>query len=57
MIEILDLCLKHGVAFGTTPSGPKAGADWIKRGCRFFALDGEQGMISAGVAEAVATYH
>lgn len=57
MNEILDLCLKHGVAFGTTPSGSKAGADWIKRGCRFFELDGEQGMISAGVAEAVATYH
>ena len=29
---VLDLCLQHGVAFGTTPSGPAAAADWVARG-------------------------
>lgn len=56
MCEILDLCLKHGVAFGTTPSGPKAGADWVRRGCRFFELVSEQELIAAGVAEEIAAY-
>jgi len=56
MEKILRLCRKHGVAFGTTPSGPDAGRQWIRKGCGFFELESEQGLIAAGAAQAVATY-
>ena len=56
MEQILRLCLKHKVAFGTTPSGPKAGAEWIRKGCRFFELASEQGLIAEGAAQAIGCY-
>jgi len=56
MRRILRLCVKHGVAFGTTPSGPEAGEEWLRRGCRFFELASEQGLIAAGAAAEVAAY-
>ena len=56
MGEILDLCQRHDVPFGTTPSGSRAGNDWIGRGCRFFELGSEQGLIADGARREVASY-
>jgi 2-keto-3-deoxy-L-rhamnonate aldolase RhmA len=56
MDEILKLCVKHGVPFGTTPSGPKAGTRWIARGCGFFELVDELTLIREGAMQAVAAY-
>ena len=56
MEDILALCLKHKVPFGTTPSGAKAAARWIEKGCRFFELDSELGLIANGARELVETY-
>jgi 2-keto-3-deoxy-L-rhamnonate aldolase RhmA len=53
---VLDLCLQHGVAFGTTPSGPAAAADWVARGCRFFELVDELALLHEGARAAVAAY-
>ena len=54
--NVLELCLKHGVAFGTTPSGPEAGADWIKRGCRFFELTDELALLHEAARATVDAY-
>ena len=53
---VLDLCLQHGVAFGTTPSGPDAAADWVRRGCRFFELVDELALLHEGARATVAAY-
>jgi 2-dehydro-3-deoxyglucarate aldolase/4-hydroxy-2-oxoheptanedioate aldolase len=53
---VLDLCLKHGVAFGTTPSGPDAATDWVGRGCRFFELVDELALLHQGARATVAAY-
>jgi len=50
---ILNLCVKHGVAFGTTSSGAKTGAAYVKRGARFFEVMDELTMISAQACQAV----
>ena len=56
MRDILDLCLKHKVPFGTTASGPESGAKWIAEGCQFFELVSELSLISAAATQAVAAY-
>ncbi len=56
MGEILDLCLKYDVPFGTTASGPATAAEWIDRGCRFFEVIDELSLISAGSSELIAAY-
>lgn len=56
MHEILDLCLQHSVPFGTTASGPKAGARWIARGCSFFEIVDELSLITTGATQTVAAY-
>ena len=53
---ILNLCLKYKVPFGTTPSGPKAAAGWVKKGCTFFEMDSEMGLIASGARQIVETY-
>ncbi len=53
---VLDLCLQHGVAFGTTPSGPDAATDWVGRGCRFFELVDELALLHQGARATVAAY-
>ena len=54
--RILDLCLKHKVAFGTTASGPKTAAGWIAKGCSFFEVIDEVSLISEGAKSTVAAY-
>lgn len=56
MKEILRLCKKHTVPFGTTASSPKAGAQWIKEGCQFFELDDEISLVAAGATKIVEQY-
>ena len=56
MIEILELCKKHKVAFGTSASSPKTGRQWIKRGCQFFEMDDEMTFIASAASEAIAAY-
>ena len=56
MMEVLRVCRKHNVPFGTTASGPKAGAQWVKAGCRFFELDDEISLVAAGAAHLVEQY-
>lgn len=56
MKDILRLCRKYGVPFGTTASGPKTGAQWIKDGCQFFELDDEISLIVAGATQLVKQY-
>ncbi len=56
MQKVLDLCLKHGVPFGTTASGPKAAGAWIAKGCRFFEVDDELAWIRDGATQAVSDY-
>ena len=56
MCEILDLCVRHGVAFGTTAKSPQAAADWIARGCRFFEVIDELSLIAQAATDTVEAY-
>jgi 4-hydroxy-2-oxoheptanedioate aldolase len=56
MEKILKLCLKYKVPFGTTPSGPKGAAGWVSKGCRFFEMDSELGLIASGARQIVEEY-
>ena len=56
MQEMLELCLKHGVPFGTTASGPEAGAEWVRQGCRFFEVEDELNLIRRAATETVNAY-
>ena len=55
---VLDLCLQHGVAFGTTPSGPADGRNRLGRpgAARFFELVDELALLHEGARAAVAAY-
>lgn len=56
MKRILELCLEHDVAFGTTASDPRAAARWVKNGCRFFEVIDELTLISHGACRIVDDY-
>lgn len=56
MKEILRLCRRHGVPFGTTASGPKAAKKWIAAGCQFFDAVDELSLIDAGARQTMDTY-
>ncbi|MSR82865.1 MAG: hypothetical protein EXS58_08060 [Candidatus Latescibacteria bacterium] len=56
MLEILKLCKQHGVAFGTSASSPQRGLEWIAKGCQFFEMATEQGLIIDGAAALVRAY-
>lgn len=57
MREILELCKKHGIPFGTTASGAESAAKWLAAGCQFFDVVDELGLIDAGARQVVSTYH
>lgn len=54
--NMLKLCVKHKVAFGTSTSTPKAAAALVKRGCRFFHLGEELTFIREASQEAYDAY-
>lgn len=56
MQEILELCRKHKVPFGTSASGDKAAAAWVRKGCRFFELPDEITLIAQGATNLAAAY-
>jgi 4-hydroxy-2-oxoheptanedioate aldolase len=56
MEDVLELCKKYGVAFGTTPSGGKGAGEWVRKGASWFEADSEIGFIRAGAAALIADY-
>ena len=56
MHHVLTCCLEHKVAFGTTTSGPRSAAQWIKSGCRFFEVVDELSLINQGASRVVDQY-
>ncbi|MFA6111569.1 MAG: aldolase/citrate lyase family protein, partial [Candidatus Latescibacterota bacterium] len=56
MEEILTLCRRHGVPFGTTASGTEAAGRWLARGARFFEAVDEISLIREGAAKVVEAY-
>ena len=56
MNDILDLCRKHNVAFGTTASSAEAAKSWVDRGTQFFETADELHFISEGASRLVGEY-
>ena len=56
MRDILDLCRKHNVAFGTTASNSDAAKGWVDRGTQFFETADELHFISDGATRLVREY-
>ena len=56
MEEVLALCKKYGVAFGTTPSGGAAAGEWVRKGATFFEAESELGFIRTGAAALLDDY-
>ena len=56
MEEILGICRKHEVPFGTTASGNEAARKWIERGALFFETVDEMQLILEGASRLVRDY-
>lgn len=56
MEDVLELCKKYGIAFGTTPSDGEAAGEWARKGACFFETQSEIGLIRAGAAALLADY-
>ena len=56
MEHVLDLCLRHGVPFGTSVKGHEAAARWIGKGALFFEEASELDLISRGAKAIVDGY-
>ena len=56
MGEILAICKKHGVPFGTTAFGVDAAGRWIERGAQFFEAIDEMTLIYEGASKLVNDY-
>ena len=56
MGEILELCKKHDVPFGTSVSGLESARRWIEKGAQFFELASELGLILEGASKLVGDY-
>ncbi len=56
MEEILGLCKKYHVPFGTTASGAKSAKKWVKRGAQFFETTDELAMIVESAKRLVQEY-
>ena len=56
MREILRLCQKYNVPFGTTASGVESAREWTQRGARFFEVTDELALILDGAMRLVAEY-
>jgi len=57
MQEMLAICQKHGVPFGTTASGAQAARKWVENGAQFFETIDELALIFEGACKLVADYH
>ena len=56
MQHILELCLRHNVAFGMSCSSAEAAGGWIARGARFFEVVDEMTMITRTAEQIVDEY-
>ncbi|MSR58130.1 MAG: hypothetical protein EXS05_10690 [Planctomycetaceae bacterium] len=56
MLEILNLCKKYGIPFGTTASGPASAKKLVKRGAQFFEAVDELTLIAEGGRRFVEEY-
>ena len=56
MEAVLDLCRKHGVAFGTMPWSAAAAGGWARKGATFYEATSELGFIRAGAAALLREY-
>ena len=56
MHEILELCRKHNVSFGTTASTSDAAQEWVRRGAQFFETVDEFELIAEGATTLVRDY-
>ena len=56
MGELLETCKSHGVAFGTTASGPDAAAQWVGKGAVFFETEDARSFILSGASQLVRGY-
>ncbi len=56
MQDILGLCQKYGVAWGTTASSPEAAGGWISKGAQFFETLDELAFIHSGASKLVDDY-
>ncbi len=56
MEQVLDLCLRHGVPFGTSVKGHESAARWIGKGALFFEEASELDLIRSGAAAIVDGY-
>ena len=56
MEEVLEICKQHKVAFGTTPSGADAAAEWVRKGATFFETEAERTFILRGASQLVSEY-
>lgn len=56
MQEILQLCKKYNVPFGTTASGPAGAEAWVKGGAQFFETTDELALILDGARTLVDKY-
>lgn len=54
--RIMDLCLKHGVPFGTSASGPEAARGLVDKGARFFETADEMMLITESSIRLVDAY-
>jgi 2-keto-3-deoxy-L-rhamnonate aldolase RhmA len=56
MKEILEICNKYDVAFGTTPANHTIAKELVNKGMRFVEDGGELGFITKGAQEKVKGY-
>ncbi len=56
MGEILEICKKHGVYFGTTASNASAAQEWVGRGAQFFETADELAFIHEAASNLVKEY-
>jgi len=56
MEEILNLCKKHNVPYGTTTFDINSASSWIKKGAQFFLGPSELDLIVSGATDFVNSY-
>src|SRR6185369_279439 len=56
MEQVLALCRKYGVPFGTTPASPEAAGRWAAAGARFFEAADELSLLHEAASRLVRDY-
>lgn len=57
MMEILELCKRHGKPFGATPTGPGSAPKWMAAGAQVFYPVDELALVDAGARKTVAEFY